>query len=190
MARSAGSWRALEELKRKGLLRCIGVSNYLPEHLLELLRTCALPPDVLQAELHPFYSNAAVRGLCAQHGIAFQAYGPLSGGAAERAAGLRGGDNPTVKAVAASAGRTPAQVLLRWATQRGVAVLPKSRRRAGVEENAQAEGFDLSDGQMAALDALDTGSPSYWHAACVESLDTFNVFLDRERLQQEMGGAS
>ena len=182
----AGSWRALEQLKADGMLRFCGVSNYTPTHLLELLRSCRVPPDVCQSELHPFFANAQVRQLCAQNGIAFMAYGPLAGGPAERAAGLRGVHNPTVCAMASSVGRTPAQVLLRWATQRGVCVLPKSRRLAGVEENAGAHGFDLSEGQLAALDALNTGRPTYWDPQCVDVLDHFNVFLDKQRLQQQL----
>jgi diketogulonate reductase-like aldo/keto reductase len=79
--------------------------------------------------LAAFWPNRSVRALCEEHGIAFQAYGPLSGGAAERAAKLRGTDNPTVRQVAASAGRTPAQVLLRWARLPGDDVaLPLKKR--------------------------------------------------------------
>ena len=182
----AGSYRALEELKAEGRLRCIGVSNYLPAHLLELLGSCRFPPDVCQSEHHPFFQNTAVRALCREHAIAFQAYGPLSGGAAERAAGLRGVDNATVRAVARNAGRTPAQVLLRWAMHKGVCVLPKSRRIEGIEENARAGGFELSEAAMRALDSLDTGKPSYWDSACVETLDHFNVFLDKERVSKDL----
>ena len=118
------------------------------------------------------------------------AYGPLSGGRAERAAGQKGVHNATVQRVAAAAGRTPAQILLRWATQRGVAVLPKSSRAAGIEENARASGFELTDAMMAQLDALETGEPSYWDPRCVDeglSLDPFNVFLDKERLRAALG---
>ena len=187
-----GSWRALEELKQSGHLRCIGVSNYLPNHLLELLQACRTPPDVCQSEHHPFFSNAKVRSVCAAHGIAFQAYGPLSGPSRSSASDpkVRGVEHPAVREVARQAGRSPAQVLLRWATQRGICVLPKSTRREGVEENAAAKGFELSDAQLRALDALETGKPTYWDPACVESLDQFNVFLDKERLMREMNGAS
>ena len=155
---------------------------------MELLRTCRYKPDVMQSECHPFFSNATVRSLCAEHGIAFMAYGPLSGGHIERAAKLKGVDNPTVKAVARSAGRTPAQVVLRWAIMKGIAVVPKSTRREGVEENAKACGFDLTEGQMQALNGLETGQPSYWNPECVDTLDHFNVFLDKEGLQREIGG--
>ena len=186
----AGSWRALEDLKTQGKLRTIGVSNYTPAHLLETLRSCRIPPDVLQSEHHPFFSNAAVRRLCSAHGIAFMAYGPLSGGHAEQEAKQKGVHNATVRKVAAAAGRTPAQVVLRWATQRGVAVLPKSHRVAGVEENAAAHGFDLSDELMAQLDALETGEPLYWDPRCVDQLDHFNIFLDKQRLQAALGGGA
>ena len=80
-----------------------------------------------------------------------------------------------------------AQALLRWATQRGVCVLPKSRRRAGIEENAGACAFELTDDQLSALDALETDRPSYWDPNCVDVLDTFNVFLDKATLLQGQG---
>ena len=118
----------------------------------------------------------------------WQAYGPLSGGRIERAAGQRGPANAVVRRVAAEASRTPAQVLLRWAMQRGVSVLPKSTRTEGVEENARANDFSLTAQQMAALNALETGEPSYWDPRCVDSLDTFNIYLDRERLQRQLSG--
>ena len=186
--RRAASWRALEDLKMKhGVLRHVGVSNYTPEHLEDLMRSCRVPPDILQSEHHPFFSNAAVRAACARHGIAFMAYGPFSGGHTERSAGQKGVHNRVVQDVAASAARTPAQVVLRWATQRGVAVLPKSRRVAGIEENSRAKGFDLTDAQLARLDGLETGEPSYWDPQCVDQLDHFNIFLDKEKLRAALG---
>ena len=185
----AGSWRAFEDLHALGLVRAIGVSNYLPQHLLELCRSPStrVLPAVLQSEHHPFFSNAAVRRVCEQHGIHMQAYGPLSGGQAERARGVRGVEHATVRAVAAEARCTPAQAVLAWAMARGVSVLPKSHRREGVAENAASARVELSAAMMRKLDGLETGTPCYWDPACVEQLDTFNVYMDKEALKREIG---
>ena len=153
-----------------------GISNYTPAHIVELLSSCRVPPDLLQSEHHPFFTNAHVRKACRAHGIAFMAYGPLSGGQAERRQGQKGVHNRVVLEVASSCGKTPSQVLLRWATQRGVAVLPKSHREAGIRENANARGFRLSDAAMARLESLETGQPTYWDPNCVDSLDHFVRF--------------
>ena len=183
----AGSYRALEDLKAEGKIRTIGISNYTPTHLMELLQGCRVHPDILQSEHHPFFSNQAVRKLCEVHGIAFMAYGPLSGGHAERKAGQKGVHNEVVREIALEAGRSAAQVVLRWATQRGVAVLPKSHRTAGIEENAALD-FRLSDSQMRRLDSLETGNPVYWDPRCVDQLDHFNIFLDKDKLRKALGG--
>lgn len=162
-------------------MRAIGVSNWSAAQLIDLLGHPAtrVPPHVLQSECHPLFANASVRRVCAAHGVAFQAYGPLGGSRS----GLC--SHPTVRAVAQSAGRTAAQVVLRWASQQGVCVLPKSRRLAGVDENAGAAGFDLTEAQRAQLDGLDADRPLYW--VYEEALDRFNVFLDMERLREELG---
>ena len=188
----AESWRALEDAHLKGLVRSIGVSNYTARHLDELLGMAALrvPPAVLQSEHHPFFTNAAVRAKCAAHRIAFQAYGPLAAGASGRRAGgsKRGVDDAAVRSIALRTHRTPAQVVLGWAVQRGISVLPKSSRASGIEENAHTAMLPPLDAEaMALLDALDEDEPVYWDPRCVDQLDQYNIYLDRERLQRELG---
>jgi diketogulonate reductase-like aldo/keto reductase len=101
----------------------------------------------------PFKYRRAPLEACEQHGVALEAYSPLTTGARL--------DDPRLAAVARRHERTPAQILLRWCVQRGIPTIPKSTRRERIEENAQIFDFDLSDEDMAALDALDeTGRTS------------------------------
>jgi diketogulonate reductase-like aldo/keto reductase len=148
------AWRALEELYADGRVRAIGVSNFMVRHLDELLARAEVMPLVNQIEVSPFLQQRDVRARCAELGIAVEAYSPLT-------KGMRL-DDPTVLAVAAEAARTPAQVLLRWALQHGMIVLPKSVRRARIAENGALFDFELSPAQMGRLDALEEGFATGW----------------------------
>jgi diketogulonate reductase-like aldo/keto reductase len=153
------SWRVLEQLHGEGLARSIGVSNFLVRHLDELLAHASVPPYVNQIELSPFLSRSredTVR-LCAEAGIAVEAYSPLTKG--------RRLDDPTVAMIAAEVERTPAQVLIRWSLQKGFVVLPRSSNPARIAENAAVFDFALDDAEMAALDALDEGLTTGWDPA-------------------------
>jgi diketogulonate reductase-like aldo/keto reductase len=153
------SWRVLEQLHEEGLARSIGVSNFLVGHLDELLAQASVTPSVNQIELSPFLHHARADTLerCAEAGIAVEAYSPLT-------KGRRLGD-PTVVDVAAQAGRTPAQVLIRWSLQKGWIVIPRSARPARIAENAAVFDFALDEPQVAALDALDEGLATGWDPA-------------------------
>ena len=151
----AGAWAALEDLQAAGVLRGIGVSNFMVRHLDELLRQARVVPAVNQIEVHPFLQQRAVRALCAVHGIVVQAYSPLS-------KGLRLA-HPVVRGVAQALQRSPAQVLLRWGLQHGLVVLPKSTRPARIAENLMLEDFQLDAAQMAALDALEENLVTGWN---------------------------
>lgn len=149
----AGSWAALEELHGGGKLKAIGVSNYTPAHMQQLLKSCNTPPALLQVEFHPRLCQADLRRVCEEHGVCFQAYSSLGKGELVT--------HPVVVEVAESCGRTPAQVLLRWAVQQGVPVLPKSSRPARVLENIELFDFSLSAAAMGRLAALDDGGHKY-----------------------------
>jgi diketogulonate reductase-like aldo/keto reductase len=153
------SWRVLEQLHEEGLARSIGVSNFLVRHLDELLAHASVPPAVNQIELHPFLHRTRADTLrrCTDAGIVVEAYSPLT-------KGRRLGD-PTVAAVAAEVGRTPAQVLLRWSLQRGFVPLPRSSNPARIAENAAVFDFALDDTQVSALDTLDEGFVTSWDPA-------------------------
>jgi diketogulonate reductase-like aldo/keto reductase len=129
------SWRALERLHADKRARAIGVSNFMPRHLDELLAHASVVPAVDQIEIHPFHQQRDTRAACARHGIVVEAYSPLTHGARLH--------DPTVAAVAERAGRSPAQVLLRWAIQHELVVLPKSSRPERIAENAAIFDFSL-----------------------------------------------
>ena len=153
------SWRVLEQLQAEGLARSIGVSNFLVPHLDELLAYASVPPAVNQIELSPFLyrTRADTIRRCADAGIVVEAYSPLTKG--------RRLDDTTVGAIAAEAGRTPAQVLIRWSLQKGFVVLPRSSNAARIAENAAVFAFALDDEQMTKLDALDEGLTTGWDPA-------------------------
>jgi diketogulonate reductase-like aldo/keto reductase len=151
------TWRALEQLFRDGRARAIGVSNYLIPHLKELLDVATVVPAVNQIELTPFLQRRDTCALCREHGIAVEAYSPLTRG--QRL------DDPEVRSVAHEVGRTPAQVLLRWGVQRGAIVLPKSVTPSRIAENAALFDFTLSDDAMTRLDALEENLVTGWDPA-------------------------
>lgn len=150
----ADSWRALEKLKAEGRAKHIGVSNYLVPHLEELFATASELPEVNQIEVHPFLQHRETRALCAERKIVVEAYSPLTHG--------KRLEDPTVGAIAKRAGRTNAQILLRWGVQHGMVTLPKSTREARMIENASLFDFTLDASAMEELDALEEGHATGW----------------------------
>lgn len=150
----AQSWRVLEEFHSQGKFRAIGVSNYTVEHMQELLKSCKVPPAVLQVEFHPKLLQNDLRGLCKDRGVCFQAYSSLGTGLLL--------SNPVVLEIAKECVRTPAQVLLRWAVQQSIAVLPKSSQPERVKENGRLFDFEISKKDMERLFALDCGEKFCW----------------------------
>ncbi|MGA9840619.1 MAG: aldo/keto reductase [Thermoplasmata archaeon] len=141
-----GSWTALEELRAEGVCRAVGVSNYSVRHLEELAAHSTLAPAVNQVEFHPFVYDPELLAACARRKIQPEAYSPLTRN--------RRLDDPTVAAIARAHSRSPAQVLIRWGLQHGIVEIPKSVRRERIRENARVFDLELSDEEMARLDAL------------------------------------
>jgi diketogulonate reductase-like aldo/keto reductase len=142
------AWEGMQRARERGYARSIGISNFSLAQVDELLGVADTPPTVNQVQFSPFeYRRGLLEG-CARRGIALEAYSPLG-------TGRHLGDS-NVAAIADRVGRTPAQVLIRWCLQRDLVVLPKSTHRERIAENAQIFDFTLSDGDMAALDGLDT----------------------------------
>ena len=139
-------WPAFERIARRGLARAVGVSNFSAGEL-AALRDADVPPAVNQVEFSPFQFRRALLEACEAAGVVLEAYSPLT----------RGHDltNQAITRIAERVGRTPAQVLLRWAVQRAIPVIPKSANRDRIEENARIFDFELADADMAELDALD-----------------------------------
>lgn len=147
-----GSWRALENLNKEGLSRAVGVSNFYPDRLVDLILHNEITPAVNQVETHPFHQQVEAQKVMQEYNVQIESWGPFAEGKNDLFT------NPTLTAIAEEYGRSVAQVVLRWLIQRGVVVIPKSARRERLEENINVFDFTLSDAQMADISTLDTGS--------------------------------
>jgi diketogulonate reductase-like aldo/keto reductase len=138
-------------------VRAIGVSNFMVEHLTELLETATVVPSVNQLEVHPYFQQRQVQAFGAEHGILTQAWSPI-GGITFYRDGSHGStlEDPVIGGIAGTHGRTPAQVMLRWHLQQGRSVIPKSTKPHRIAENLDVFDFDLTADELAAIDALDT----------------------------------
>ena len=140
-------WEAMIEARERGLLRSIGVSNFLPEYLDQLIEKTGVAPSVNQIELHPYFSQPEQRAADRERGVLTQAWTPIGKGRALL-------EEAPIVALAEKHGRSPAQVVLRWHVQLGVLPIPKSATPARQIENLDIEGFSLSDAEMASINAL------------------------------------
>jgi 2,5-diketo-D-gluconate reductase A len=143
------TWQTLEEFKRDGRAKSIGVSNFQVPHLERLAKETGTVPAVNQIEVHPYFVNDEVRRYGAEHGIVTEAWSPIAQGKVL--------DDPEVTRIAEAAGRTPAQVVLRWHIQRGDVVFPKSVTPKRIQENYELFDFELGESDVSALTALDKG---------------------------------
>jgi 2,5-diketo-D-gluconate reductase A len=141
------TWRTLEEFYRDGRARSIGVSNFQPHHLRRLHGETEVPPAVDQIEVHPYLTQDEVRGFCAEHGIAVEAWSPIGQGLEL--------DDPVIGSIAERVGKTPAQVVLRWHIERGDIIFPKSVTPSRIKENFDIFDFELSGGDVAEISALN-----------------------------------
>lgn len=148
------AWEKLIAFRDAGLTRSIGVSNFLVPHLERIVGATGVVPAVDQIELHPAHQQRAVTEWAAAHGILIEAWGPLGQGKYD----LFG--EPAVADAAVAHGRTPAQVVIRWHLQKGHILFPKSVRRERLEENLDVFGFELTEPEVAAIDALDNADGS------------------------------
>jgi 2,5-diketo-D-gluconate reductase A len=142
------TWQTLEEFYRDGRARSIGVSNFQPHHLRRLHNECEITPAADQIELHPYLTQQPVREFCAEHQIAVEAWSPLA-----RGGGLL--SDPVVVSIAEAAGKTAAQVVLRWHIERGDIVFPKSVTPARIKENIDIFDFELSGQDIEAITSLN-----------------------------------
>ncbi|MFE4500971.1 aldo/keto reductase [Rhodococcus sp. NPDC056743] len=145
-----GSWRALEKLNESGVTRAIGVSNFHPDRLIDLIMHSTIVPAVNQLETHVFCQQRQYQELMLSRGVQLEAWGPLAEG--------RNGffDNGILRAIGAAHDKSSAQVALRWLLQRGIAVIPKSAREERMRENFTVNDFTLTDHEMAQIATLDT----------------------------------
>jgi diketogulonate reductase-like aldo/keto reductase len=141
------AWPGMERARERGYARSVGVSNFNASAVDEVIAEATVTPAVNQVQFSPFEYRRALLEACDELGVTLEAYSPLGTG--------RHLADPSVKRIAETLRRTPAQVLLRWCVQRQIPALPKSTHRERIEENAQIFDFTLSTADMAALDALD-----------------------------------
>jgi diketogulonate reductase-like aldo/keto reductase len=141
------AWPGMQRAHERGYARSIGVSNFSASEIEAVMAGADIPPVVNQVQFSPFKYRRGLVEACEERDVVLEAYSPLGTGANL--------DDATVKQVAERNGRTPAQVLLRWGVQRGIPEIPKSTKRERIEENMQLFDFELSDEDMAELDALD-----------------------------------
>jgi 2,5-diketo-D-gluconate reductase A len=158
--RTIGAYRALEQLLADGRVRAIGISNFMPQHLEKFLPEIDVIPAVNQIEVHPYFQQPELQRLHKQHGILTQAWAPIGGITFYRANAIGKStlEDPAILAIAGKYGKSAAQVMLRWAIQEGRSVIPKSVKPARIAENFDVFDFALTADEIAAIDALDTGT--------------------------------
>jgi len=147
-----GTWRAMEELYREGLIRAIGVSNFLPDRLMDLVMHNEITPHVNQIETHPFYQQADTNAFLNELGVQHQSWAPFAEGKNNLFS------HEVLARIAAKHNMTIAQVVLRWLVQRNIVVIPKSVRKERIIENFNIFDFELDADDMERIKTLDTGN--------------------------------
>lgn len=144
---NAETWRALEELHAEGRVRAIGLSNFLPHHIEDLMKTARIKPMVDQIEFHPGWAQMEVSEYCQKNGIVVEAWSPLG-----RRDAL---DNGTLRAIGEKYEKSTAQVCVRWVLQHGILPLPKTVNPERMAENADVFDFELTKEEMQVIDKLE-----------------------------------
>jgi 2,5-diketo-D-gluconate reductase A len=145
-----GSWRAMEELYEAGKVRAIGVSNFQPDRVMDLMMFNKIPPAVNQVEAHPFQQQADNQVFLQENNIQIESWGPFAEGKNDIF------KNELLVSLAAKYNKSVAQIILRWLTQRGVAVIPKSVRKERMIENFNVFDFEIEADDMENIKSLDT----------------------------------
>nr|WP_202472513.1 aldo/keto reductase [Streptomyces sp. SID4921] len=151
-----GQWRAMEAAGQEGLARAIGVANFHPDRLLDLVLNNEVTPAVNQIETHPFFQRTTDQDLMREHGVQHQSWG----GFAEGRNGLF--THPVLSEIGLAHGKSAAQAVLRWLIQRDIVTIPKSVDPGRMAQNFDVFDFELTDEQMAQIAALDTGTTLFF----------------------------
>lgn len=151
-----GAWRAMEALYEAKKIRAIGVSNFMPDRLVDLILHNRVVPAVNQVETNPFCQQVDAEAVMKANGVQIESWAPFAEGRNELFV------NEVLGAIAREVGKSVAQVVLRWLIQRGVVVIPKSIRKDRMIENFDVFDFELSEGEMEAIAALDTGTSCFF----------------------------
>ena len=157
------TWTAMEKLQQNGLAKSIGISNFQGQLIMDLLRYAKIKPATLQIEHHPYLTQPGLVNYAREQGIAITAYSSF-GPQSFRELNMKSAhdtpllfENPTIVMIAEKHGKTPAQVLLRWATQRGVAVIPKSNNEGRLRQNLDVTGWELEGSEVESISGLNKG---------------------------------
>jgi 2,5-diketo-D-gluconate reductase A len=151
-----GTWRVLQDLHARGLCKAIGVSNFHPDRLVDLIEHNDITPAVNQIETHPFFQRHADQDVMVERGVQIESWGPFAEGRNDLFA------DPTLTAIGNAHGKSAAQVVLRWLIERDVVVIPKSVRRERMVENIDVFDFELTDDDMSRITAMDTGRSQFF----------------------------
>lgn len=151
-----GEWRAMQELYKEGLIRAIGVSNFHPDRLIDLIVHNEIVPAVNQIETHPFHQQIETQKFLQENNVQIESWGPFAEGKNNLF------HNELLLSIGKKYNKSIAQVVLRWLTQRGVVAIPKSVRKERMEENLNSLDFQLSDEDMEAIKALDMNTSSFF----------------------------
>ncbi len=151
-----GEWRAMQELYKEGKIRAIGVSNFQPDRLIDLIIHNEVVPAVNQVETHPFHQQVDTQQFMIENKVQIEAWGPFAEGKNDLF------HNELLGSIGEKYNKSIAQVVLRWLTQRGVVAIPKSVRKERMEENLNSLDFELSQSDLDAIATLETGSSSFF----------------------------
>lgn len=162
-----GAYRALEEAYKEGKLRAIGVSNFYPDHFIDLAENVEIVPAINQVETHVFNQQIEPQKIMAEYGTHVMAWAPLAEGRNNFFT------NPLLEEIGKKYGKSVAQVALRWLTQRGIIIIPKSVHVERMEQNLDIFDFTLSDEDMAAIATLDTAQSAFFDHHAPEVVKMF-----------------
>lgn len=151
-----GSWRAMEELYKEGRIRAIGISNFRPDRVMDLIMHNSVVPAVNQIETHPFHQQINTQEFLTANGVQIESWGPFAEGKNDIF------NNNILKLIGEKYGKTIAQVVLRWMVQRDVVVIPKSIKKERMAENFNIFDFELANEDMEAIKTLDTAQSAFF----------------------------
>lgn len=151
-----GAWHAMEELYKEGSIRSIGVSNFMPDRLVDLILHNEITPAVNQVETNPFYQQIEAEAFMQEKGVQIESWAPFAEGKNNMF------QNETLAAIASKYGKSIAQVVLRWLIQRNIVVIPKSIRKERIIENFNVFDFELTKEDMKKIAALDTNTSCFF----------------------------
>jgi 2,5-diketo-D-gluconate reductase A len=151
-----GSWRAMQELYFQGKVRAIGVSNFHPDRIADLITNSGFTPAINQIETHPFHQQVDTQKFLQENNIQIESWGPFAEGKNDIF------KNEALTSIAVKNNKSVAQIILRWLTQRGVVAIPKSVRKEKMAENFDIFDFELSTDEMQAISTLDTNASLFF----------------------------